>query len=172
MNKQTNVATIQTHNIDNGLQLLTIPTRVHGFLNEKMKLAVAKLNSERKEGERELTVADFLRMGAAEKVARVLGEEVAELPPVVRGRGGSMTAQLAKKLGISQEELGKRAAELIASQHFGYKVPGLEVMEEIISGKSPVIGGAPQASRSHQSGQHRITGTQTTHNGRQVRKTA
>ena len=148
---------------ESGLQLLTIPTRVHGFLNEKMKLAVAQMNKDKKEGEREYTVADFIRIAAAEKVAAVLHEEVTELPPVIRGRGNSYVAQTAKRLGISQEEFARRAAELVAAHAFGYKGPADDLIGKLINGEIPVVNNprpssksgtypamAPQAQQSHQ----------------------
>jgi|SRR6478735_2345796 len=174
MNKNNNIPNTNT---DNGLQLLTIPTRVHGFLNEKMKTAVAEMNKTRQQ-EDQLTVAHFIRLAAAEKVASVLHEDVSEIPPVIRGRGGSMSAQLAKKLGISQDELGRRAADLIAAQAFGYKGPGNELMERILSGEVSVVGGGGTSTsqdsgrKSSQSGQHQIAVSRNLSTGRTQRKTA
>jgi hypothetical protein len=174
MNKNNS---IQNHNIDNGLQLLTIPTRIHGFLNEKMKVAVAELNKEREQND-QLTVAHFIRLATAEKVAEVLHEEVADIPPVIRGRGGSMVAQLAKELGVSQEVFAQKAAELIAAQRFGYKGPGNELLEKIINGEVPVVGGGgnqtssqPSRREASKSGQHQIAVSRNVTTGRTQRRT-
>jgi hypothetical protein len=176
MNKH-NIQTIDTNN--GGLQLLTIPTRVHGFMVEKAKEAVDVLNKEKGEGEQKLTVAELIRISLAEKVASVLNEDVAELPPVVRGRGGSMVSQLAKELGISKEQLEQKAAELIAAQRFGYKGPGNELLEKVMSGDVPVVGGPRHQSspppapvrEASKSGQHQIAVTRNLSNGRTQRRT-
>lgn len=175
-NNQTSLQTISSSETLSPTQMLTIPTRVHSFMNEKMKTAVAVMNKDLKPGERELTVAEFLRIAAAEKVAAVLHEEVTQMPPVVRGRGGDMAAQLAKQLGISKEELRERAANLIASQAFGYKGPGNELMERVISGDLQVVGGGGNSTsgqrKPNESGQHQIQVSRNVSNGRTQRRTA
>lgn len=177
MNKhinQTSLQTISATETPDPTKMLTIPTRVHHYMNDKMKQAVEVLNKELKPGERELTVAEFLRIAAAEKVAAVLHEEVTQMPPVVRGRGGDMAAQLAKQLGISKEELRERAANLVASQAFGYKGPGNELMERVLSGELSVPGGGgnqtSQNKRPNESGQHQIQVSRNLSNGRTQRR--
>ncbi len=168
-NNQTQLQTVST-STPSPTQMMTIPTRVHVFMGDKMKKAVEVMNKDLKPGEKELTVAEFLRIAAAEKVAAVLHEEVTQMPPVVRGRGGDMAAQLAKQLGISKEELQKRAADLIASQAFGYKGPGNELMERVLSGEMQVIGGN-NPRKPNESGQHQISIGSNLSQGRTQRRT-
>ncbi len=86
-----------------------------------------------------------------------------------------MVAQLAKELGISQDELAQRAAQLVAAQRFGYKGPGNELMQKIISGEVPVVGGGGNQTsysrKSSESGQHQIAVTRNDSTGRTQRRT-
>lgn len=127
---------------DNGLALLTIPTRIHSFLNDKVKECVELENKQLPEGGRPLTSADFIRVAVAERVSRVLHEDVSDIPPVIRGRGGSLVAQTAKRLGISQEEFQRRAAELVAGHAFGFKGQQDDLIQQALSGDLNVAGGS------------------------------
>lgn len=154
-------------NAVNGLQLLTVPVRIHSFLNDKVKQCVEMENKTAPDNHRQMTAQEFIRQATAEKVARTLREEISEIPPVIRGRGGSLVAQLAKQLGVTRQQLESKAAEIIAAQAFGFKYDPDKLMADIMNGDMPVIGGnAPKPRAASKSGQHQIT---THHSGPGVR---
>lgn len=130
------------------------------------------MNKERQTDD-QLTVAHFLRLAAAEKVASVLHEEVSETPQVVRGRKSSMVAQLAKQLGVTRPQFESRAAEIVAAQAFGFKYDPDKLMQDIMNGTVQVIGGnKPQKREASKSGQHQINANSSVSTGRTQRRTA
>lgn len=152
------------------LTMQTVPARIHTFLYEKIKQCVEMENQTRPDGTREMNIADFIRIAAAEKVGRVLREPVSEIPPVIRGRGGSLVAQAAKKAGISTKEFEAKAVELVAMQAMGYNPTDL--MAKIISGELAVVGGnQPPERNAAKSGQHQVETRQNTSGGRSARRT-
>lgn len=166
MNNHTNNGHTQT-----SLTLQTVPVRIHSFLYDKVKECVAMENDTRPQHEREMGMADFIRLATAERVAKILKEDVSAIPPVIRGRGGSYIAQAAKKNGISTKEFEALAGEAMAMLALGYDAKDL--VAKITSGEMQVIGGnAPSSERKPKSGQHQIRTQQVGPGLRSARRTA
>lgn len=153
----------------NGLSMCTVPARIHTFLYDKIKQCVDMENRTRPNGTREMNIADFIRISAAERVAKILKEDVSDIPPVIRGRGGSLVAQAAKKAGIPTKEFEAKAVELVAMQAMGYNPA--EMMAKLMSGEMPAAGQGPN-TRGAKSGQHQIQTRQNASGGRSARRTA
>lgn len=155
MNNHSNNSSSQA---TTGLTLQTVPVRIHSFLYKKVKQCVQMENETRPDdGSREMNMADFIRIATAERVGRILKEDVSEIPPVIRGRGGSLVAQAAKKAGISTKEFEAKAVELVAMQAMGYNPADL--FAKIMSGEIQVPGGSGNGQQNQskpKSGQHQI----------------
>lgn len=158
----------ENHSITS-LQMQTVPARIHTFLYDKIKKCVDMENQTRPDHEREMNIADFIRIAAAEKVGRVLKEEIMAIPPVIRGRGGSVVAQAVKKSGKSSQEFQAKATEIVAMLTMGYNAD--ELIASIVSGETPVIGGnQPASQRQPKSGQHQVRTHQNGPGVRSVRR--
>jgi hypothetical protein len=166
MNNHTNNGHTQT-----SLALQTVPVRIHSFLYEKVKECVAMENDTKPQHEREMGMADFIRLATAERVAKILKEDVSTLPPVIRGRGGSYVSQAAKKAGISTKEFEAIAIEATAMLALGYDPKDL--MAKLTSGEIQAIGATqPRQIEKPKSGQHQIQTLQVASGGRSARRTA
>jgi hypothetical protein len=88
-----------------------------------------------------MSPSDYMREVLTAEAARRLGEPVPMLPPIIRGRGSSLIAQAAAKMGMTREQFDRRAAHLYAAQTLGLLDP------------KP----APQSKRkAAQSGEHAV----------------
>jgi hypothetical protein len=165
MNSQTNTGHTVT-----SLTMQTVPARIHTFLYDKIKQCVDMENQTRPDGTREMNIADFIRIAAAEKVGRVLKEPVSEIPPVIRGRGGSLPAQAAKKSGLSSGEFQATAVEILSMITLGYNADDL--IAKLISGETQVVGGNQPQHAKPKSGQHQVQARQVGPGVRSVRRQA
>ena len=90
-----------------------------------------------------MTPSDYMREVMTADACRRLNEPMPILPPIIRGRGSSLVAQAAAKMGMTREQFDRRAAHLYAAQMLGLVVTQTAPISE-----------RPAASKS---GQHRIS---------------
>lgn len=105
----------------------------------------AQLIAEAAEGAN-MTVSDYGRELLVSDAARRLGRALPMVPPIIRGRGGSLIAQAASKLGLSRAEFEDYASRLAAADVLGMTVhkaeeaPAAPVTERKGSGTRPAVG--------------------------------
>jgi uncharacterized protein (DUF1778 family) len=93
-----------------------------------------------------MSPSDYMREVLTAEAARRLGEPMPVLPPIIRGRGSSLIAQAAAKMGMTREQFDRRAAHLYAAQTLGLLSP-------------PALQPTKKQATS-QSGEYRIDATQ------------
>lgn len=91
--------------------LVTISFRCYKGQQDLIKRAAEKLGAENE--------SEHMRDVLVSASAKTLGLPVPTFPPIVRGRGGSLIAQAAVKMGLSQEQLLRRGGHLLAAQVLG-----------------------------------------------------
>ena len=103
---KTDLTAITAH-----LDLVTVSFRCYRVHRDLLDRAAALVP--------ERTVSDYIREILPLQCAIDLHEELPNVPSIERGRGGSMVAQAAAKLGMSREEFEQHAAVVLAAQALG-----------------------------------------------------
>lgn len=95
-------------------------------------------------------ISDYMREVLTQAACKQLGQAPPILPPIIRGRGSSLIAQAAAKLGMSREQFDRRAAHLYAAQALGLVQPMQPVKPSHQSGLRPAVrqGGASLSPRA------------------------
>lgn len=103
-------------------QLVTFSFKL--YPNQKAFIEEA---AEHSKSETILNASDFAREMLLSDAEVILSKKRPYAAPIVRGRGGSLVAQAAAKLGLSRQEFESRAA-----QHFAADTLGLTKTAEVI----------------------------------------
>lgn len=127
--------------IVSGSAMVTLPARVYVSQAEKVERVLKQTGESQ---------ADFIRRAIANQVALDLGEEPESLPPVVRGRAGSPTSQLAKRLGMDPKQLMEEITRAFAAQTLGIPVKLDERIEDLLTKPGAAV--RPQQPEPKQTG--------------------
>jgi uncharacterized protein (DUF1778 family) len=99
---------------DSSFDLITVSFRAYNQQRDLINLAADNAG---------MTPSDYMREIMTAESARRLGEPMPVLPPIIRGRGSSLIAQAAAKMGMTREQFDRRAAHLYAAQTLGLLTP-------------------------------------------------
>lgn len=119
--------------------LVTISFKAYKAQHDLIKRAAEKAGSD--------TDADYMRETLIAAAARQLGEPMPIFPPIVRGRGGSLIAQAAARMGLSREQFEQRAPHIYAAQSLGLIQPPAVAAQpaKAKSGEHAIAQAQPQA---------------------------
>lgn len=116
------------------LNLVNVSLRLYQVHRELLERAAALVPGR--------TISDYMREVLPMQAALDLNVELPHTPDIHRGRGGSIVAQAAAKLGMTREEFEAQAARAMAAQTLGADViderPSRELAQRHDSAMRPV----------------------------------